>query len=60
MLLSTFILNVVFYSTFFRVRHDATIKCVDKLKADGTDGAEGTNGQQTHTGDPAMGGDALG
>ena len=42
---------------------DATIKCVDKLKADGTDsagGAEGTNGEQTHTGDPAMGGDALG
>jgi len=41
---------------------DATIKCVDKLKADGTDGAggaEGTNGEQTHTGNPAMGGDAL-
>ena len=42
---------------------DATIKCVDKLKADGTDGAGGaggSNGEQTHTGDPAMGGDALG
>ena len=38
---------------------DATIKCVDKLKTDGTDGAGGTNGEQTQTGDPAMGGEAL-
>ena len=41
------------------LKRDATIKCVDKLKADGTNGAEGTNGEQTQTGDPAMGGEGL-